>query len=58
MALARGDAKAADEATRLARKKMPHEALPLLMAAQAALLDGRRDDAAANYHAMLEGATL
>jgi HemY protein len=53
MALARGDAGAADEATRLARKKMPHQTLPLLMAAQAALLDGRRDDAAANYHAML-----
>ena len=58
MALARGDAQAADEATRLARKKMPHQALPLLMAAQAALLDGRRDDAAANYHAMLGGAAL
>ena len=58
MALARGDALAADEATRLARKKMPHQALPLLMAAQAALLDGRRDDAAANYHAMLGGSTL
>ena len=58
MALARGDAVAADEATRLARKKMPQQALPLLMAAQAALLDGRRDDAAANYHAMLEGTTL
>ena len=53
MALARGDASAADEATRLARKKMPHQPLPLLMAAQAALLDGRRDDAAANYQAML-----
>ena len=36
MALARGDAQAADEATRLARKKMPQQALPLLMAAQAA----------------------
>ena len=53
MALARGDARAADEATRLARKKMPHQTLPRLMAAQAALLDGRRDDAADNYHAML-----
>ena len=53
MALARGDARAADEATRLARKKMPHKTLPRLMAAQAALLDGRRNDAAANYHAML-----
>ena len=53
MALARGDAQAADAATRLARKKLPHQSLPLLMAAQAALLDGRRDDAAANYHAML-----
>ena len=58
MVLVRGDAQAADEATRLARKKMPHQALPLLMAAQAALLDGRRDDAAANYHAMLGGAAL
>lgn len=57
MALARGDAHAADAATRLARKKMPHQSLPLLMAAQAALLDGRRDDAAANYHAMLGDAT-
>ena len=54
MALARGDARAADEATRLARKKMPYQALPRLMAAQAALLDGRRDDAATNYHAMLD----
>ena len=53
MALARGDARAADEATRLARKKMPHQTLPILMAAQAALLDGRRDDAAANYNTML-----
>ena len=53
MALARGDAQAADAATKLARRKMPHEPLPRLMAAQAALLDGRRDDAAANYHAML-----
>ncbi|MDB2641768.1 hypothetical protein N9Y79_04460 [Alphaproteobacteria bacterium] len=53
MALARGDAQAADAATKLARRKMPHQPLPLLMAAQAALLDGRRDDAAANYHAML-----
>jgi HemY protein len=53
MALARGDAQAADEATRLARRKMPHHTLPRLMAAQAALLDGRRDDAAANYEAML-----
>lgn len=57
MALARGDAQAAYEATRLARKKMPHQPLPLLMAAQAALLDGRRDDAAANYHAMLGDGT-
>ncbi len=53
MALARGDAQAADAATKLARRKMPLQPLPLLMAAQAALLDGRRDDAAANYHAML-----
>ena len=53
MALARGDAQAADAATKLARRKMPHQPLPLLMAAQAALLDGRRDDAAANYNAML-----
>ena len=53
MALARGDAQAAAEATKLARRKMPHQPLPLLMAAQAALLDGRRDDAAANYQAML-----
>ena len=53
MALARGDAQAADAATKLARRKMPHQPLPLLMAAQAALLDGRRDDAAANYQAML-----
>ena len=53
MALARGDAQAADAATKLARRKMPHQPLPLLMAAQAALLDRRRDDAAANYLAML-----
>ena len=53
MALARGDAQAAADATKLARRKMPHQPLPLLMAAQAALLDGRREDAAANYQAML-----
>ena len=54
MALARGDAAAAARATGLAREKLPHQALPRLMAAQAALLDGRAEDAAADYHAMLE----
>lgn len=53
MALARGDGAAAAEATRQARRKLPHAALPRLMAAQAALIDNRPDDAAANYHAML-----
>lgn len=54
MALARGDAAAAARATGLAREKLPQQALPRLMAAQAALLDGRAEDAAADYHAMLE----
>ncbi len=53
MALARGDAASAKEATRLARQKLPHQALPRLMAAQAALLDGRQADAEADYRAML-----
>ncbi len=53
MALARGDSAAAVEATRQARRKLPQAALPRLLAAQAALMDDRPDDAAANYHAML-----
>tara|TARA_B110000971_G_scaffold124791_1_gene127744 strand:+ start:4377 stop:5762 length:1386 start_codon:yes stop_codon:yes gene_type:complete len=53
MALARGDAASAKGATRLARQKLPHQALPRLMAAQAALLDGRHADAEADYRAML-----
>lgn len=59
MALARGDAAAAAEATGTARRKLPQAALPRLMAAQAALLDNRPDDAEADYHAMLtEDTTL
>lgn len=54
MALARGDAGAAALATGLAREKLPHQALPRLMSAQAALLDARVDDASADYHAMLQ----
>jgi HemY protein len=57
MALARGDAAAAKGATRLARQKLPHQALPRLMAAQAALLDGRQVDAEADYRAMLRRET-
>ena len=53
MALARGDSVAAVEATRRARRKLPHAPLPRLLAAQAALMDNRPEDAAANYHAML-----
>ena len=57
MALARGDASAAALATGVAREKLPNRALPRLMSAQAALLDGRGEDAAADYHAMLEADT-
>jgi HemY protein len=57
MALARGDAASARGATRLARQKLPHQALPRLMAAQAALLDGRQADAEADYSAMLRRET-
>jgi HemY protein len=57
MALARGDAASARGATRLARQKLPHQALPRLMAAQAALLDGRQADAEADYRAMLRRET-
>lgn len=56
MALARGDAAAADKATALARQKLPDRALPLLMSAQAALLDGQPDRAEADYRAMLGAA--
>lgn len=54
MALARGDAQAAKGATQAARQKLPYQALPRLMAAQAALLDGRPADAEADYRAMLK----
>ncbi|MGC6534370.1 MAG: heme biosynthesis HemY N-terminal domain-containing protein [Parvibaculales bacterium] len=57
MALARGDATAADKATQQAREKLPQQALPRLMSAQAALLQGCPDDAAADYHAMLAAGT-
>lgn len=53
MALARGDASAAEAATALARQKLPHQALPMLMSAQAALLDGKPDMAEENYRTML-----
>ena len=53
MALARGDAQSADTATKIARDKLPQLALPRLMSAQAALMQGRYEDAAADYHAML-----
>ncbi len=57
MALARGDGAAASQASELARQKLPHGGLPRLMAAQAALLDGRDDAAAADYRALLAPAT-
>lgn len=53
MALARGDAAAAETATALARQKLPQQALPMLMSAQAALLDGKPDMAEENYRTML-----
>jgi len=55
MALARGDAKAAGDATALARQKLPQKALPHLMAAQSALLEGQAEAAADEYRQMLYG---
>lgn len=57
MALARGDAPMADEATKKARAKLPDRALPMLMSAQAALLDGAPDRAEENYRTMLGAAS-
>lgn len=56
MALARGDARAAEQATALARQKLPDRALPLLMSAQAALLDAKPQAAEEDYRAMLGAA--
>lgn len=53
MALARGDAAMADKATKAARAKLPDRALPMLMSAQAALLQGEADRAEENYRTML-----
>lgn len=53
MALARGDGAAADQATKLAQKKLPDQPLPRLMAAQAALLADQPQAAEAHYRALL-----
>ena len=53
MALARGDAGMADQATKTARQKLPDRALPMLMSAQAALLQGESHRAEENYRTML-----
>lgn len=53
MALARGDAPMADRASKTARQKLPERALPMLMSAQAALLQGEADRAEENYRTML-----
>lgn len=57
MALARGDAPMADKATKMARAKLPDRALPMLMSAQAALLQGEADRAEENYRTMLGAAS-
>ena len=58
MALARGDGVAARQATQLARHKLPQKALPRLMAAQAAILQGLPDEAEREYqHMMSDTAT-
>ena len=57
MALARGDAAMADKATKAARNKLPDRALPMLMSAQAALLQGATDRAEEDYRAMLGAAS-
>ena len=54
MALARGDGEAAGAATRLARQKLPQNALPRLMAAQSALLEGQIETAQNAFQEMLE----
>lgn len=53
MALARGDAGAASAATRVARQKLPQNALPRLMAAQSALLEGQIETAQNAFQDML-----
>ncbi len=54
MALARGDGGAARLATNQARQKLPHKALPRLMAAQAAILQGATDEAEREYQHMVQ----
>ena len=48
MALARGDAEGARAGVDLARRKLPHEPLPLLVAAQSDLLSGNAPAAEVN----------
>ena len=52
MALARGDADAARAGVDLARRKLPHEPLPLLVAAQTDLLSGDAPAAEGKYRLM------
>ena len=52
MALARGDAEAARAGVDLARRKLPHEPLPLLVAAQTDLLSGDAPAAEGKYRLM------
>ena len=52
MALARGDAEAARAGVDLARRKLPHEPLPLLVAAQTDLLSGNEPAAEGKYRLM------
>jgi HemY protein len=54
MALARGDAQAASQATALARQKLPQKALPRLLAAQASILQGAPEAAAREYQKMID----
>jgi len=54
-AVAAGDTKAAGKQAKTARKFMPDDTgLPLLLAAQAARLDGREEDARSSFAVMLE----
>ncbi len=57
MALARGDAHAAGQATSVARQKLPHKALPRLLAAQASILQGTPEAAEREYQKMLDADT-
>lgn len=56
MALARGDADGARAGVDLARRKLPHEPLPLLVAAQTDLLSGDARAAEDKYRAMAHDA--